>query len=166
MLSILSNPKSNIPGLTYGNTYTNAFIEITYILKIIEPTSFPNNNLLDVTSINNVPKHSAAEPRVKIIDKASVAISNAIAQPPKLNKTEIPRVKKLQKRNLLTGAHLSTRIDNMHTKIHCQRHGTPIQRSHFTRSCQQEFCIQSIMTVEGYGQYYANHVYHHDTGAK
>ena len=45
MLSILSEPKSNIPSLKYGNKYTNTFIDIVNMLKKITPPSFPRNNL-------------------------------------------------------------------------------------------------------------------------
>ena len=71
----------------------------------------------------------------------------------------------MQNYNFPAGEYLGTIIYDKYTRIPRQQHGAPMRYDHVTRSHIQDFLIQSILEVEGYGQYIVNYIYHHDTRA-
>ena len=180
MLSILSEPKSNIPSLKYGNKYTNAFIDIAKMLKNITPPSFPKNNLPKEndtpTSHTNEklpepnysptsPPHAATQPRVKVSNSTPGTKSIQFPRNQNSHQTQLPRVQKMQP-HTKPNKQPKSRINRMYTKRTPQRHGFQKHHNYHTRSRQNGLLAQSVIGLDTYDKHYANHVFHHETGAK
>ena len=224
LIAILQSPKSPIPSLTYGDTATNAFVEIATILKRITPPSFPKN-------IPNIP-NGASEPRVTPAPTPTtpndiLPISNDVSEPrvnptiaptvtpstleprvtpntaptvipttlePRVTPTTAPIVKPITPRPMmiapipnpkslastnysnvlaskimeqLRGNKLSNN-ERMYSKLPQRRRGVPTRHNYFTRSRINGFLAQRVVQMNqmGYQHHIANHVYHHDTGAR